>query len=523
MGGDIALKGEQGDTVLHSSRALQIWEIRNAIALCVDYTDAISLLYVSQAFFYVAIRKVWGSRVVDAQDLLNLLGGFEFTNQSRLMTLQLNIPKPLPSGYFDRFRIYASHVREIDYSLSQPTVDTYLDEFYYHSEEIRALTSAIGETVLMPHLDHIRLGRRFRTLRPMYDLRLLGLLISPSLAQLTLVENVSIDRSQYQSFFQFLGARILTGCPELRSLSMRDENRSLPIPQCLSTLAVDSDILNSELLVWISRMPGLKTLTIGNIMNHNAAMFSQAVFPGGAFQNLRTLFLTGCEGRPLMGLWTTSLVSQVEEVEISLLTYEDVPLYPLYYLFATRSRQMRSLRVVLDIARYSERGVLTFEPDQLDCTPQTNLIEFVLDGIEVEGINPASAIARTWPSLRHLELNHFIELDDFLQLPVLLPNLEYLRVTGPEALGEPSELERILEEGGIRQSFVISALEFETFPLVTAARPSVCDPIARFFAQWWPRMRLLPPRYIMEEREEGWAEACAYINKRILDFSEKST
>ncbi|KAG8713626.1 hypothetical protein FRC08_013031, partial [Ceratobasidium sp. 394] len=99
-------------------QALQIWEIRDAVAAHADYLDAYTLLYTSRAFFHSAIRYVWGVRPVEAENVLTLLSGFTFFtvhDPAIMYRIKVDLPRSLPAGYFDRFNIYAPHIRELRY------------------------------------------------------------------------------------------------------------------------------------------------------------------------------------------------------------------------------------------------------------------------------------------------------------------------------------------------------------------------------------------------------------------------
>ncbi|KAG9107275.1 hypothetical protein FRC07_008654, partial [Ceratobasidium sp. 392] len=67
----------------NSCRALQIWEIIDAIASRAEHRDAVSLMYTSRAFFRLAVRYVWGSHPVAAENLLKLLAGFMYRPSGR--------------------------------------------------------------------------------------------------------------------------------------------------------------------------------------------------------------------------------------------------------------------------------------------------------------------------------------------------------------------------------------------------------------------------------------------------------
>ncbi|KAG8743007.1 hypothetical protein FRC10_000515 [Ceratobasidium sp. 414] len=515
-------------------RALQIQEICDAVAAHANYHDAYTLLYASRVFFHSAIRYVWGVRPVDAQDVLVLLAGFTYPGRRSNHPMKVNLLCPLPAGYFDRFNIYAPHIRELRYCFIEPFIDMLTER--YPLGDIQLLLDKLGSTVLLPSLTRVTLRDPNWT---MSNLNLLGILISPSVAHFAIL-GITCFASESGRFLEFLGTRVLPTCPNLQDLSLSyTTQEEVAIPQediCklhqskdllvlthLSSITLDSAVLHHvELIDWLSRLPHLSMLTIWNLRRRNRPTLERAACSNSSFQNLRVLILEYCELDEIVTLWGTPMVSRLTETKCSIIPLDDnAHIETLFSLMANYSPQLTKISVTKAI-RAGYGLELCLMPGEIKTGSYFGPTELSIRHVRLYGPRPMCAIASIWPSLCKLELaNHFVEEGDFIELPERLPNLEYLTIGGaPLTLNRQEELAQYRLDT-MPKSPAVSALTLNTYLttlLFNQYSQFALDQLARFFSRWWPNMRLEVPNPI-DESERLRGDAYKIINRRILEFS----
>ncbi|KAG9074851.1 hypothetical protein FS749_013535 [Ceratobasidium sp. UAMH 11750] len=115
--------------VSFARQAAEIQELRDAIRESADSLEKHAsitlacLLCTSRVFFFSAVRVLWGTRKIKTEDLLTLLPGVTKKHPgprfpSWAITIESDIPNPLPKHYFNRFNLYAPFVKHLEFRLA---------------------------------------------------------------------------------------------------------------------------------------------------------------------------------------------------------------------------------------------------------------------------------------------------------------------------------------------------------------------------------------------------------------------
>ncbi|KAG8714614.1 hypothetical protein FRC08_011689 [Ceratobasidium sp. 394] len=502
-------------------RALQIGEICDAVAAQADYSDAYTLLYTSRAFFHSAIRYIWGVGQVDARYALTLLPGFSipaFRNRSFYQTM-VDLPRPLPAGYFDRFNIYTPHIRELGHYFPELPVER------SSYDNVQFLLDTLGSTVLLPNLVRVVVGTENWAAHETNDPTMLAMFSSPFVTHFTFAESMWFkDRSGFEQLIESVCTRIFPNLQHLSLVTGTDDNtgphqfNSLPILGHLSSIELSEEILSVELIEWISKLPHLSTLTVAR----TGPTLERVVRPIKSFQNIRVLVLGRCEMDEIASLWGTSLVSQLTEVKCSIVPRAaDTQIGTLFSLMSNYSRQLTKISIARSVMDPRDPYNLCFTPGSIKPGSDFRPRELSLKDARLAGPRPMCTIASLWPSLCKLELaDRSIEEDDFLEFPALLPNLEHLTVGVPPMLNEQEQLAKYrLDTMPI--SPTKSSLTLNThLHVLGSSQPSqlVIDQLARFFSRWWPTMQLEVP-HPKDKSEKVRMKTYEIINQWILELS----
>ncbi|KAG9089632.1 pkb-activating kinase-like protein, partial [Ceratobasidium sp. 370] len=471
-----------------------------------------------------------GQRAVPAENLLQLLEGFTYREFNTEDSVKVSVPRPLPVGYFNRFNLYAPHIRELDYYLVELLEENDIPLFAERSpsDDVRFLQNSVHPRLSLPNLDRFTLGRPGGIWCHHHDLSLITLLLPPSLTEFAVVELTRFDdEPEAKRFFEFLGTRIFSACPAIQNLRLFHGGvvnkwiaehidkwhlfEDLPALAQLSSISLSSDILNVETINWISRLPDLSSLTFRTLEPFNCSTFQRTAYPDFSFRNLRVLVLERCDVGAVTQLWKTPIISQLERLTFSPTTDQLDQLGLFFELLASQSRQLTK-------AHISSIGIeaLKFTPSEIESQPQLNLVDLFISFVGLEGDCPVRAIAMLWPSLRRLTLDvHFAKLEEFLQLPVLLPHLECLEVGIPAEFWDVSQLMKI--PSSTPKSVVAYPLNFCTnLPFLDKEPKSMFIYLfARFFVQWWPGVQFSPNIHeSIPEKQTARLEAYSKVNAK---------
>ncbi|KAG9073674.1 hypothetical protein FS749_014797 [Ceratobasidium sp. UAMH 11750] len=358
----------------------------------------------SRQFFGLAIPCLWSN--IEMAHLLKLPVDAYPMDSKRVDTLEVPPPLSPSTDCFNRFTVYAAHVRTLS------VLD--VSGNYHRGHERAWLTTTLATLTqsLLPNLTTLTIVSRGLVNQDLHVvLDWISALAFPArnLARCHLSLNLYNPPSPHKhEVLRFLDA-ILSGSPQLSHLEL---NIAYPwdlgerpwacfnsgtIPHHLTSLTVRAHILDSNCLAWMAQLTRLRNLRICVPDPWQPAAqiprFEGADLPVGSFPSLKRLELSTWLGfeKLFSQLWSTPIVTNLVELLIQNQSPINLDIFP---IIATGSLSLRELQLAIIIYR--------FEVDMLAPLRSLPLRVLTISGSAPLDTNPLRAIGLLWPELEDL-------------------------------------------------------------------------------------------------------------------------
>ncbi|QRW10809.1 hypothetical protein RhiLY_09808 [Ceratobasidium sp. AG-Ba] len=481
--------------------ALFVPDIRDLVCDLLSPTSAANLAQTSWYFFRSSVRHLWGQNVVPLERLLVLLPGVAL---DEWFGLKVYPSAPLSSTYFNRFNLYAPHVKQLlsDFTWDPSSVPLHSLAGWPHIQTLAKLPRLVSLTISQTGGSGTGLSELFQ------------LLISSSL----LIVKMSSASWDQGSVRRFVG--LVRACPELKSLSVvgsgkhiqeeQDEalesSFELVVPRNLETLELSASDLHPQFLTWIGRMPNLRELRLTDSFEPDLEAFEDDSFVALCELNVEPSTIESA-----IRVWEIPMVQALTSATIALRVGRDefwaARMSEFLDLVRTRSPRLKKLSLVV-----LEAGNATFPVEWLSSINQLALDSLSIQGVPISGVHIFSQVARLWPGLISLNVCDTIAtIDHLVQVASGLPRLAELSLKiAPDAVAS-LPVTRLPTKRTTNQRLTLRS----TFGCVVGQPEVKWDLFARFLAGHWPNIKCVHACKIKER-----SGTLGRLNAQVAKYSQ---
>ncbi|KAF8602441.1 hypothetical protein BDV93DRAFT_607481 [Ceratobasidium sp. AG-I] len=456
-------------------------EISTLIVAEFRLRDLSHLAQTSHAMLDRFVPFLWEN--VESDYLFELLPGADFDQTKR----GGNIPIPLPTNYFDRFRFYARNVKSLSMNTDWDHSECQLS---HHKLAWPSVLSYASTYVLFPNLT--KLGLRLLDKRSPIHWDWATLFIVPTLTEVECHGIIPANLKQSRVFDW-----MLSKCLDLGQMTLSvnrhdrpwDRFACSPVPQSLRSLNARDGEMGIPFLSWIGRMPQLENLDIypdwwGGTPN----TLPDTEFPPESFPALVSLTLGGEDNELMAYLFRTPITTNLTKLAFDVRTsrYVNVTASEVFALLATGSPRLQELQC---------SGYFQLEdPDIISLHPLLlRSLKFIIHGALGPELS-LTALSGLSPKLEVLTLGNYVSLESAMRLPLQLPRLVALDIhtdlrTIPDVVDTSHLFGASLERTRVIWRSHVFALTIRSDQWENAA-PAQLDMCSKILAMTWPHMKL---------------------------------